>query len=332
MYEWCDYSIKPLNLLKQIMNASDGSDDIYIVTGSFGDVYVQLSLLSEIMTASRSPVVIVDGNYQLLATNVLPNQAKLITANTAAIRQMLNRLGVLGNNKNFPIPLLPTLYPMIPECIHEGILKYCDFIRLLIKSTSSGKLLDIENYEAQNVLATAHLIKAGGKPGSSVIICPENNTNTEFEPSLWNNICEWMSEFGLTPMINASQKSTGANSSDAISTQWPRLTVPPHMAVTLTSVAGGYVSGTNGYATIQALFNKHSFGLHLINANTLHDDKIINKFGIAAPKDIFFHENFWSDQFLNIQKEKVINRNMSLEDLRNTVEKLFNTKNQRLVS
>ena len=113
MYEWCEFSIKPLTLLNQIMNAADGSDDIYIVTGSFGDVYIQLSLLSEILTASRSPAVIIDTNYQLLGANVLSNQAKLITANTAAIRQMLNRLGVLGNNKNFPIPLLPTLYPMI---------------------------------------------------------------------------------------------------------------------------------------------------------------------------------------------------------------------------
>jgi hypothetical protein len=88
--------------------------------------------------------------------------------------------------------------------------------------------------------------------------------------------------------------------------KWPKIKIPPHLAVTIASLSGAYIGGTNGFSTIQALFNKNVVGMHLINGESKKGAYLRDKSGNQILIDQYFHKNAFADQFVGLQKEFLI--------------------------
>jgi hypothetical protein len=82
-----------------------------------------------------------------------------------------------------------------------------------------------------------------------------------------------------------------------------KIRIPPHLAVSIPEIAGAYVGGTNGFQTIQALFNSSSIGIHLINSDTLNEGKITDNFNNRISVSNLMHKHTFSNQFLGLQQE-----------------------------
>lgn len=312
MFEW-ENRIKDkytaLTFLQALAEKAKPDRKTFHVYGSFGDVYLQLSVLTELLRDGESINIIIDKNYQKLTDLALskwPAQANVLLAPGSVVNQMLTNIDLLGKSKNFPIRLLSTLYPMVPNCIYDGVLQYVDFTRLLAGSSCKGKLSPLECHERNINEAEEIIIESGGKIGSSMIICPHNNTHEEFTAEFWLNIIEFVKNAGWTPLINSGGALRSNVISDLASYGFKTINIPPHLVVTVTATAGSYTTGVNGYSTIQALFNYRTVGFNLINNNCCTEGRIIDKALEGANPQIMSHSYSFREQDLGLQRDIMI--------------------------
>jgi len=290
MHEWQLNHIQPLETLLQIHAAADGLEPIFHVHGSFGDVYCQCAAIKEALLGVKSCCVVIDQRYSILAkTAFAGHNVRLVFADGGFVNQVLTRLNVLGRDHKLPRRLLPTLYPMVAECIHAGILSYSDFLRLMTGSEVSGCFVPIEADDLLHQEA-CHLLSMAGAPiGRSVIVCTDNNSQVEFPEAYWDAICNHLFSRGWMPCINDAGTLTKGRTEIVLSKPWPKVTVPPHLPISIVSAAGGFIGGTNGFCTIQALFNDKSNCVHLINAIHAAGGVIKDKSGTSIKLDRFLH-------------------------------------------
>lgn len=321
MFQWTDASIKPLKLLSEIRHHAIDNQKTYHVHGSFGDVYIQCSILKALATPSSAINVVVDQKYNILLNQSLGNvykELKVINAPGSTVLNSIQRIGLLGCHEDLPelpISLLPTIYPLIPECIHNGTLQYCDFLSTLLGIDLNKSLIQIENTEKLREVAAEMIGSTNAPLEKSIIISADNNTNLEFSTEFWAMLCGLLIDHGLTPVINNSGNLNSQGAQLLQHFNLPKITIPPHLATTITSLAGGYIGSTNGYTTIQALFNRDTRGIHLINWQENGNGEISNKFGVAASKHIFYHKNFFREQFLGLQQEWQINESTTNKNI-----------------
>ena len=109
-----------------------------------------------------------------------------------------------------------------------------------------------------------------------------------------------------------------------------KINVPPELVVSIAEIAGLYASGTNGYATIQALFND-GFGFHFIKKNNNGSNFIKDKFNNDIIIDQFFHKNSFKKEFLHNQVEVLIDNFESNENSK-LISSIFRNLNNTLPS
>ena len=115
----------------------------YLVSGSYGDIVLGLSVLREV--EHQNHYILVKEQHVRLALKFGLEARRLVSIpeflNTTVIHRAL-----ITNGRNLYkapgniFPLLPTLFPHIPELLYSGKLKHIDFIRYLIGSNVSGRL------------------------------------------------------------------------------------------------------------------------------------------------------------------------------------------------
>ena len=306
MNQWMISNKRPLDLLYDINKASQDLPK-FLVHGSLGDVYFQISLLKEYcLTFNVRVSIIIDNKYLILCKNALSANNIYLVVNADIVNSLLGSLGTLGSNRSYPLLLLPTMYPMISECINNGVLKYIDFLKTLIGiDIYNYSLLQIEDYEnndekIKNLFNLNNLIK-----NRTVILSIDNNTINEFTYSYWSQIIDKILSVDLIPCINDS--GTLTNSFSSFNSHFPKtvkIKISPETIVSTVKYAGFYIGGTNGFQTIQSCFNHSSKGIHIINAiNINKNNQIEDKFNNLLPLDRFFHSISYSDYFINKQKE-----------------------------
>jgi len=318
MHEWeltkgaiSDYS-KLIKLLPE-------NQRCFHVHGSFGDVYIQCAALKELIEWCGQLSIIVDPRYKRLVEHVFEGRARIIYADGPYVNNLLAQLGVFSSQNLLPTRMLPTVYPMIPECILSGALQYSDFIRVVTDTRATGPFPQIENQKILNREALNILEMADAPVGRTILICADNNSQRELPEDFWRLVIASSIEVGLTPCLNEAGNLSSEGAKLLSDNNIKRLKVPPHLAVTLPSLAGSYVCGTNGFATIQALFNHSVRGIHFINGFILKDDMIPDKYGNEIPLSRFFHGNCYHGEFVGTQIEAVAQSDMD----RKCLEKMF---------
>ena len=299
----------PLQFLNNILNAAGKSAKIFHIHGSFGDVYFQCSAIKEAQEKYQNICVIIDEKYKNLANDTFAEipKVKIILFEGATAHKMFSQISILGNKHEFPVRLLPTIYPMVGESIATGLLSYTGFLRLLTESDKVGPLEKIEQQQINLKKAFQILAQANVPPGNTVLISADNNTQVEFSEEFWQQICEVIRSCGWVPCLNAS--GTFVPARILAQSGLPKVVVPPNLAVSIPTAAGCYIGGTNGFSTIQALYNDRVEGIHLINGNFIQKNKISDKFGLNYKVELFFHKNMFKHEFLGLQKEILVQKN-----------------------
>ncbi len=323
MYEWAIEKVQPQNFLYQLISAFPSDDRLFHIHGSFGDVYLQIAVVRELINEGVNVGVVIDPKYQILAKNALEGKARFVFLDGNLVNHQLNKLSLLGNYGRYPIRLLPTLYPMIPECIAEGALSQSDFIRIIAGSNSIGSFPKLENSEELQNQAK-ELLKISGAPiGRCVLISADNNTQPEFPEKLWHSICDFIVSKGWMPLINDSGNLTSTSSKLLSSFDWPKVKVPPHLAVSVTVAAGSYIVGSNGFGSTQALFNDGVTGVHIVNSIGQTGRYLHHKDGSRILASHCLNSNAFLTSFLGIQKELIVSDDNLNNELKGTLDDLL---------
>ena len=283
-----EYSLNN-QLISNIINLSKalGSDKTAHLHGSFGDIYCQLSVINEYNFINENKInILIDESYsELIKKTKSDKLCKVFFTNSNGINSLLSNFSVLGINSNLPIRMLPTVYPMIPELINEAKIAYIDFLRLLIGSKVEGKLRPIESdsdfEDAKKILHNNDL-----PIGKTVLLTCDHNTHQEFSEEFWFNLCNFISNLGLTPCLNASGT---LNSGHKILNQSniKRIKIPPHLAISLPAACGFFIGSTCGFQALQGFFNNKCICIHLVNAESGKYNYMKDKFGnIYLPKNL----------------------------------------------
>jgi hypothetical protein len=241
----------------------------FLCSGSFGDIYFMLSTLSRASLSKQINAMVPDWAAKI--PQLFPNLPENISIFTypASITQALHN-GLLRrsfelNINGTIIPLLPTLYPCIPELITSGKLNYLDFLTFITGADFAipTNLLSLPKElidEASNIC-----ISAGMAKGKAVIISVDNNTNPEFSADFWISIVELIKSKGLIPFLNTSfyrddhQRILAAGALN--------INLPPHLVVPIINFAGHYCGGMNGLMTIASIFCKNAKVCGFIHTN-----------------------------------------------------------------
>lgn len=299
MFEWQTRINPALKLISGLLRDTSAESEIYVVHGSYGDIYWQLSVLKEIAQTGRKVVILVDKKYEDLAVRSGAYE-RIILADGQVINSCLNTVGLIGNERGLPIRLLPTLYPCIAELISAGDLDYTVFLRTLVRSDRKGYYEPLEATEWHVREAAKHLNEAEVPAGRTVLLSCDNNTHKEFPEEFWLGIIRVVTEMNLTPCLNSAGTIGNYGRPKLLSNVagLKRISVPPSLAVSIVSACGYFIGGTNGFTGIQATFNKFAKGIHLINCTTQHGNNIFDKSGSELSVKHCYQSNFFKSQFL----------------------------------
>jgi hypothetical protein len=200
--------------------------------------------------------------------------------------------------------MLPTLYPMITECILKQKLQYIDFLRTLLNNDEKkGVLPKIEN-ENSKELAIDYLQTNGIVVDKTVLISADNNTQEELSDEFWMQFIKIAEKWDYKIVINSS--GTINNSAQKLmNTNYQKISVPPELVVSIAEVIGMYASGNNGYATIQALFNTKK-GFHFIKKPHKNEELLRDKSNNLIHINQYYHKNAFKGEFLHMQEEILV--------------------------
>ncbi|NDH69031.1 MAG: hypothetical protein EBY22_14230 [Gammaproteobacteria bacterium] len=301
MHEWAGQH-EPLRIISEILSTTRSFNKVYHCYGSFGDIYIQISLIKEkyvqetIANPNYSIGVFISPVYQQCVTSAFQGNPNVSVwpINDSVLNHVFNRLNLLGNHNSFPVRLLPTVYPYMPELILSGKLLYMDFMRTLIGSQSVGRIAAVESdvhlNEARKILNESKI-----NIGKTILICPENNTHTEFHEDIWIEVIKSVRNCGWDVCINDSG-TKGHNDAKklkdfGIKNGIKFLKIPPHMPVSMVKLMGSYIGGTNGFVSIQAYFSAEVIGMHLINCLESVDGFIKTPGGVKMDINTLYHCN-----------------------------------------
>ena len=320
MFEW---QIKYNNLdnftkIQRVLPINESSFHVY---GSFGDVYIQIAVLKELLEEKKEKFnVIIEEKYANLVNNALGQNIGKYYAD-GGVNQLFNEIGLLGKTGNLPIRLLPTLYPGCSELIMAKRLYYSDFLRGIIGVEKKGYFSKIEDNDKLSIEAEQIIKAAGCEPGKTILLSLDNNTQKELTEEFWMRIIKNIAKQNKHILLNNSGTLSYKSASMLSELNIPKINVPPELAIALPTIAGGYIGGTNGFSTIQALFNDNIKGVHFINSIECTENRITDKFGNKFDPEVLYHSKTWKETFRKKQIEKVIDKETSIEEINNIIQK-----------
>lgn len=310
MFEWQLNHLVDLDNFTKIIRHLPANESTFHVYGSFGDVYLQLSNLKELFEQKGEAFhILIDEKYNILANQALESNIGKLYSNSNSIANIFNKIGLVGTTGNLPIRLLPGVYPGCSELILSNRLYYSDFLRGIVGNNKKGFFSKIEDFENLNKQAENLILEAGCKPYKSILLSLDNNTQKEFSSKFWMENVEFINNLGYSILLNDSGTLNTRSANLLSNTSLPRVKVPPNLAVTLPTVAGGYMGGSNGFSTIQALFNDTAPGIYFINAIESERNKVVDKFGNEFDESALYHSIAFKEEFRKTQIEVLVSKN-----------------------
>lgn len=298
------------DILLDINSQTHDLNAIFHVHGSFGDIYLQLSVLRELANSNVPFAVLIDPKYKSLVEVAFEgsrSEIRIIYINSHALNNILNQKVILGFSRRLPTRLLPTVYPSIPELILNGSLFYADFLRtMVLQECPQGRPFPVLEKEEQVTQCQSILSQNMLRPGRTVLISPHNNTQMPIPSAILSEIVTLCIEYDWDVCVNSADATSIDSDKFSNLPQVKVLAVPPHCPVSFVTACGLYVSGNNGFSTIQALFNHRTVGLHLINAFAAEGGRLKDKAGNLLWLDRFPHAKTFPNQFLQLQIEHFI--------------------------
>jgi len=322
MYEW-ETTHESLRIMEGILSITRTVNESYHVYGSFGDVYIQIAVIKEkyqvdhFQNPNIKICIFISPNFEQIVTSTFPGDpnVRLCPVDNAVLNMVFNNLKLLGRHKNFPIRLLTTLYPVMAELMLDGKILYLDFLRKLVGSPHSGPITPIESFTH---LSEAHKILSENNVaiGRTVLICADNNSHAEFPEDIWIEIIKMVQSCGWDVCINDSGTLVNKEAKNlrifGIANDIKFIKIPPHLPISMTRLMGSYISGSNGFVTIQAYMGGDTVGMHLINCLESPDGHVKMPGGYYLPLDVIYSKNWCGGCDHGLQIEVPISSNRDL--------------------
>lgn len=119
--------------------------------------------------------------------------------------------------------------------------------------------------------------QAGMVPGKSVILFPDNNSNPGFPMPFWEQLAAEFTKQGLAVFTNMAGNNKGGRAEPIRNTRSIDVTV--RNAIPLVELAGRYVSGVNGLASMMDIARVNSLGTVLVYGKPFR----LNSFDVNYP-------------------------------------------------
>jgi hypothetical protein len=319
MYEW-EINTQELNNLSLILSYCKENKYTYQVHGSFGDVYIQIACIYEkIKKENEKYNIIIEEKYAKLVKKLEKKGCKILLINGGGINNLFNKYQILGNKTNLPIRLLPTIYPMIPDLISEGLLDYNEFLRKLIGLSPSTKYINLEEDEEFEE-AKEYLRKNNISFNNTVLLSLDNNTHHELIEEDVLKIIKILERNKWEILINDSGNLTSNETKyKKIIEKFNKIKVPAHLCVSIVKLCGFYIGGSNGFTTLQGLFNTTP-GIHIVgNGINYKHDLVIDKFDNNYKLNAIMLSSCAKKHFQNNHQE-IVYTNNGIEDVLNKID------------
>ena len=278
MYEW-EINTRELSNLRAILDHCLAGDDTFQLHGSYGDIYIQAACVYEkIIKENKKYNIFIDQRYGGLLKKHEKKGCRILLISGNEVNRLFNKYEILGNKINLPIRMLPTIYPMIPELIADGLLDYNEFVRKLVDLQPKQKYIGIEDEEDFEIAKTL-LIEKKIKLNKTILFSLDNNTHNEIIEEDALKLTKYFNNNGWDILINDSGSIGNLSTKyNELKKKYKSIKVPPELSVSIVKNCGLYIGGSNGFTTIQGLFNKTP-GVHILGDGIHFEGKyLIDKF------------------------------------------------------
>lgn len=270
-----------LNNLRDIENLLPPDRDSFLATGSFGDYFLMFALA--VIRSRKKPTNILLPEWVLRIIEIFEYDKENLSVQTynsaiqGHLHQMIMRRPHYMANPKTLIPLLSTIYPLVPRLIYNGRLNYINLLCEIYEMEDVDKLPDVKFTELHEQEIVAICNKSNIKPNITAIISIDNNTNPEFSVIFWTNIVKKLQKLGLRCILNISQERPEqkfiSNLCDGT------VKMPPHLVTGIIDYAKYSIGGMNGLMTISSLFCKQAHIRGLIHTSSNNEHFTLDKFG-----------------------------------------------------
>ncbi len=267
--EWKQY-FKLREQITDLENSMPRNKYILFVTGSFGDVYPTLGLLSEFCRHNENGVhVLIDKKYSLLCDRFnYSGISYAILESESQLRQSLSLfrpVHALLPGKIYPT--LPTLHPLIGEASLSQRITDHETKRLILGLPVGSPFNWGTASESRLNHASEILSKNNLRQGKTIIISCKNQSNSPVNPKIIKGFIERAKKLDFDVALNNAGPGNGYEELDNCT----GVSVPADLVVELHEMAGYSVTSVSGLSLV--LFTQPhkakvvSFG-YINNVNT----------------------------------------------------------------
>jgi hypothetical protein len=246
--EWKQY-FKLKEQISDLENGMPRNKFILFITGSFGDVYPTLALLSEFCRLNVNGAhVLIDKKYSLLCDRFnYPGISYAILESESQLRQSLSlfrSVHALIPGKIYPT--LPTLHPLIGEASLSQRITDHETKRLILGLPVGapykwGSVSEVRLKYANNILEQNNL-----RCGRTIIISYKNQSNSKVNPKIIKDFVDRAKKLNFDVALN---NAGPGNESDEID-NCSRISVPPDLVVELHELAGYSITSVSGLSLV----------------------------------------------------------------------------------
>jgi hypothetical protein len=254
---------------KNIVEIFGRDSYIIYVSGSFGDIYLNLSLMSDFrkMIVGDIGLILPDRYsemykyFDLRGLKILvlnPNDFNFL--NTLVRSNMHNGYYI---KKGMIYPTLPSFHRMIIEFYNTGRIKGYDLYTGILNLPIDSSFKNLTLTGPENELAKLHIVNNGCRLGKTFVVSHYNNSHINQDINFWSNICHMLVESGYDVLVNSTPLHIKGES--PLLSNYPKTTLPPHLCLQIIKEAGFSISGTNGLCTLLSVFGQNVKTIQIIN-------------------------------------------------------------------
>jgi hypothetical protein len=232
----------------------DKSAFVLIVSGSYGDVFLNLALLKAFHEKFQSNIqVLISQRWFALAERFnYPFVEYILLKNENLYRYTLMlRQPSFALVKGHPYPLLPTLHPHMGEAVLSGRISDYEVKKLLL-GLSKEDVMHIPAVTAHKLCELDEiLLSKNCRPGHTLVISFERNSMPPMPFDVKAKIIEMMrTHLSLDILINESQTFLGREPVNLMLDKSPSINVPADYSLEFIERAGYYLGISHGLSAL----------------------------------------------------------------------------------
>ena len=302
MMEWQAYSNRYYSS-QQLINQFNHDSYFFLVGGSYGDIFPNLSLIQKFIIKNKAVVhVIIDKKWEKLCQRFLTNNLNYIYINSEG----QYRAALMLQNRIFSLlpglvyPLLPTLHPHLGELACLGFISDPQVKKFLLKLDQSTKFERTYLHGKEKLTITKKftdiLLSLNCRPGKTIVLSFENNSNPQLDDLYIEYLLVLLSKYSDYDIIfNSATTFDNESKYSLLYGKYPTYQVPSDFPLEFVETAGYHIGTTHGLSMIISIYPNKIKHCLLIDISS----EFINNNGLKVrAEDWLSLEKFLANDYL----------------------------------